>query len=194
MPAKIQVSLHAFVISISIIILSILFWLFYKNATHISSILDKKLSLEHNVNALALLISEIALQCVTVPDTTTGAIITAQTCPALYAMLNAVERIHLLNDQKVYVFIIDMSGNQVVNGGSVSLASKNESRPGMNTMNYTDTDGNKVVKMILDRAQAGGGYVEYLWPDPVTKQCVKKLAFVKLVPNTQWVLGAGLYI
>ena len=197
MKNKVEVSLPAFVVCISLLVLVLLFWLFYRNANHISSVLDQKLSLEHSVEVLAQLIGATATQCAAagIPDTSKGDVLTPETCPLLFSLLGSIEQLKLINNKKVYVFIIDSSGNQVVNGGSPSLAvSKNGGRPGTNTLQYTDSNGNQVTKMILDKGAAGGGYVEYMWPDPVTRENAKKLAYVKQVPNTPWTLGAGLYL
>lgn len=213
MPEYVKVSLPALIISISIIILLLLFWMFYKNATHISSTLDRKLSLEHSVSALSTLIGNVAQECKAqtqvqvggvggggnaasrgLPDTTSGGVITPETCPHLDALLNSVERLRLMDDPQTYVFIIDQKGNQVVNGGTSSMAKTNGVRPGMNTLGYVDGSGKQVVKLILDSASSGGGYVEYTWPDPITRKQSKKLTYVKAIPNTPWVLGSGLYL
>lgn len=184
-PAKIAVSLPAFVITISVIIVLMLFWLFFKNAQHISSVLDKKLSLEHGVNALTQLVGEVAKNS---PPPLLGDATTTTTTP-MSTLLNSLEHIHLINDPKAYVFIFDSAGNQIADG-SAPL----RTRPGLNMLNYVDSDGNPVVKMLIDRASSGGGYVEFKWPDPITKHNSKKLAYVKLIPNTpSWLLGSGIY-
>jgi len=200
----VKVSLPALIITCSIVILVILFWMFYKNATHISSTLDRKLSLEHSVAALSTLIGNVAQECKIqqgaavsssgLPDTTDGGIITPNTCPQLDALLNSLEKLRLMDDPQTYVFIIDQNGNQVVNGGTASMAKINGSRPGINTLEYVDGNGKQVVKLLLDMAASGGGYVEYKWPDPVTRKQAKKLTYVKAIPNTRWILGSGLYL
>jgi hypothetical protein len=178
--------------------------MFYKNATHISSTLDRKLSLEHSVAALSTLIGNVAQECKIqqgaavsssgLPDTTDGGVITPNTCPQLDALLNSLEKLRLMDDPQTYVFIIDQNGNQVVNGGTASMAKINGSRPGINTLEYVDGNGKQVVKLLLDMAASGGGYVEYKWPDPVTRKQAKKLTYVKAIPNTRWILGSGLYL
>jgi hypothetical protein len=202
---NVQVSLPGFIISVSVFILVVLFWLFYKNATHASSLLDKKLSLEHTVTCLGDLVAHVFKQCNSggggggdpttgVPDTSAGGVITRTSCPMLATLLDSLEGLRLLNDSKVYVFIIDATGNQVVNGGNRSIAHVNGTRPGENTLAYCDTDGNKAVQMLLDKASAGGGYVEYKWSDPHTQQYVKKLSYVRKIADTPWIIGAGLYL
>jgi signal transduction histidine kinase len=61
-------------------------------------------------------------------------------------------------------------------------------------LEYVDGNGKQVVKLLLDMAASGGGYVEYKWPDPVTRKQAKKLTYVKAIPNTRWILGSGLYL
>ena len=80
-------------------------------------------------------------------------------------------------------FIIDQNGNQVVNGGTASMAKINGSRPGINTLEYVDGNGKQVVKLLLDMAASGGGYVEYKWPDPVTRKQAKKLTLLSQFPT-----------
>jgi signal transduction histidine kinase len=196
MPEKeLKVSIPGLVIAISLVLLLILFWLFTRNAKHISHTLDKKQSLEYSVAVLASLLGDVAATCPP-SDTTSGGDITRENCPQVYALLDALEHVRLLEDKRAYVFVVDSKGNQIVNGGNPHIAHRSSggARPGVNTFEYVDADGNKAVEMLISRASTGGGYVEYKWPDPVTKQPMKKLAYVKPVPNTKWLLGSALYL
>lgn len=202
MATEVKISVTALVITISAIMLIILFWIFARNCVNISSQLDKKQSLEYSVIALATLLGDVAAQCVTT-DTTTGGKVTRENCAPLFNMLDALERVKLIGDKNSYVFVLDAAGNQVVNGGNPSMAASTtaspttgttRARPGVNTSNYMDPDGNKVVELILNKASSGGGYVEYKWPLPNSTQTGKKVAYVKTVPHTNWVMGSGIYV
>jgi hypothetical protein len=193
MVENVTVSLPALVIALSVVILGILFWLFSRNTIRITSILDSKQSLEHTVSSFAEVVGRILATC-PVPDTSKGGQITPDTCPQLFALLDAMENTSLLQNDRVYFFVVDHGGNMVVNGGAPQIAKKQGySRPGNNVLDYVDPDGNRAVQSILSKAASGGGYVEYKWPDPKTKQVQKKMSYVKPVPASPWVLGAGLY-
>jgi signal transduction histidine kinase len=194
MAKDITISLPALVIAIAVIILILLFWIFSRNVQAVDDVLMKKLSLEHSVSALADVVSSTARFSGGAPDTTSQQPVTRPTHPQLYDLLNSIERLKLVDDPKAYVFVIDTAGNQVVNGGNPAIAHRGEARPGSNTLEYTDPDNTKAVQALLAKAASGGGFVEYKWPDPHTKQLHKKLAFVKAVPNSKWVIGSGLYV
>lgn len=195
MAKDITISLPALVIAVAVIILILLFWIFSRNVQAVDDVLMKKLSLEHSVSALADVVGSTARMQGGAPDTTTGQQpVTRSTHVQLYDLLNALERLKLVEDPKAYVFVIDTAGNQVVNGGNPAIAHRGDSRPGANTLDYTDPDNTKAIQALLAKAASGGGFVEYKWADPHTKQLNKKLSFVKTIPNTKWVIGSGLYV
>ena len=63
MKNKVEVSLPAFVVCISLLVLVLLFWLFYRNANHISSVLDQKLSLARGQHTAFFVPDEVASHC-----------------------------------------------------------------------------------------------------------------------------------
>lgn len=196
MAQNVTVSLPGLIIAISVVILLILFWLFSRNTIRITTALDNKQSLEHQVSALADMLGHVATSSsAPLPDTTRGSMLTPQSAPHMYSLLDAMEATKLHNSDRVYLFLLDARGNMIMNGGAPHIAKRGaHARPGNNLMDYVDADGNKAVQAILSKAASGGGYVEYKWPCPRTKQSVKKLSYVKPVPHTPWILGAGLYI
>lgn len=189
MTKDVTISLPALVVAVAVIILILLFWIFSRNVQAVDSVLMKKLSLEHSVSTLADVVGSTARLQGGAPD-----VVARHTSPQLFELLNSLERLKLVDDPKAYVFVIDTAGNQVVNGGNPQIAHKGEVRPGTNTLEYTDPDNIKAVQALLAKAATGGGFVEYKWPDPQTKQLNKKLSYVKAVPNTKWILGSGLYL
>lgn len=195
MAKDITISLPALVIAVAVIILILLFWIFSRNVQAVDSVLMKKLSLEHSVSTLSDVVAATArTQQGGAPDTTSNQPVVRANHPQLYDLLNSLERLKLVDDPKAYIFVVDTAGNQVVNGGNPAIARRGDVRPGTNTMDYTDPDNIKAVQVLLNKAATGGGFVEYKWADPHTKQLSKKLAFVKSVPNTKWVIGSGLYL
>lgn len=195
MVKNVTVNLPALVIALSVLLLAILFWLFSRNAIRITSILDSKQSLEHSINAFADVLAHVLTTCL-VPDTTKGGQITRESCPQLFTLLDALEQTLLINDERTYVFILDTKGNMIVNGGSPDIAKQRvkQARPGSNVYDYVDHDGNKAVQALINKAASGGGYVEYKWPCPKSRQNTKKMAYVRAIPNSNWIIGSGMYI
>jgi signal transduction histidine kinase len=57
-----------------------------------------------------------------------------------------------------------------------------------------DPMGSFVITSMIDLCRRGGaGYVEYLWHLPGEKGSVNKLAYVKLIPQWNWIVSAGAY-
>lgn len=194
MVAEVKISVTALIISVSSILLLVLFWLFARNCVHVSSQLDNKLSLEHCVGALAAVLGDMIVKCGGLP----AGSLTREACPAVFDLLDSIERLRVAGDANAYIFVVDTEGNQVLNGGNPAIAhsSAGAARPGNNTLNYVDADGNKAVEMILSKAAAGGGYVEYKWPLPGGSgtRAAKKMTYVRAVPNSKWVVGSGIYV
>ncbi len=65
---------------------------------------------------------------------------------------------------------------------------------GINQIEWTDSQNNYIFKEFITKAKTGGGWVEYHWPKPNTKQQVLKLSYVDYFPPWDWVLGTGLYL
>ena len=175
---KIQLSIPALVITVSVLCVLVLFVFFCKNTNVAARSLDDKLSLQHIVGTLALIVAY-----------------TATTAPpvALDALLLSLERLELLNrpDRSVYVFIVDDTGSMVLNGGNPRIGG----RTAKNFTGYKDSDGNEVIALIANKAATGGGFVTYKWPHPGRDGVEsKKVTYVQTVPGTKWVIGAGLYV
>jgi len=175
---KVQLSIPALVIAASVVCLLLLFVFFFKNANIATRALDEKLSLEHTVSTLATLVAYVAA---TGPP---GAVNT---------LLDAIQDISLLNraDKSTYVFILDDDGNMVLNGGNPRIGGRTRK----NFTGYKDSDGNEVVLLIANKAATGGGFVTYKWPNPARGGVeAKKVAYVKAVPGTKWIIGSGIYV
>jgi methyl-accepting chemotaxis protein len=66
---------------------------------------------------------------------------------------------------------------------------------GNDASSIRDPTGKAVFVEFAKTAQApGGGYVNYLWPRPGSKDPVAKLSFVKRFAPWGWVIGTGIYI
>ncbi len=60
---------------------------------------------------------------------------------------------------------------------------------------YVDPNGKRLfVEMAEVCRQHGSGYVRYLWNKPEHSELFEKLSFVELIPEWNWIVGAGIYV
>ena len=60
----------------------------------------------------------------------------------------------------IYLFVSDLEGNMIFHGADPSLE-------GQNLLDIEDLNGVKVTQELLAQVANGGGFVEYLWDDPI---------------------------
>lgn len=88
-------------------------------------------------------------------------------------------------DRDLYVFVFDAKGMVLSHGA-------NEKLIGRDLMQLKDADGKVFVKDMMDVAKAQGkGWVDYKWPNPVTKQIEAKSTYVEKSEDV--VFGVGIY-
>jgi two-component system NarL family sensor kinase len=86
-----------------------------------------------------------------------------------------------------YFFVYDLDG-------TVLMHSRQPELVGRNLRDLRDPQGRPTIQELLARAQAGGGYVDYLWRRPSTGQVAPKLGYVIALERWRWMLGTGLYL
>lgn len=86
-----------------------------------------------------------------------------------------------------YFFVYDETGTNLVHPTLPDLQ-------GQNLINLMDSNGNFLIQKLLNAAQAGGGFHQYLWHKPSTDEVVSKLSYASWLPKWSWMLGTGLYI
>ena len=85
----------------------------------------------------------------------------------------------------LYIFVNQMDGTTVAHGTNKALIGKN-------LVNLKDADGKFFVQEIISVAKAKGeGWVDYKWPNPLSKKVEAKSSFVKKVGD--YVIGCGIY-
>lgn len=62
----------------------------------------------------------------------------------------------------IYLFVISTDGTVLLNGANPDLE-------GQKLIDLEDANGVKFVQELIAVGAEGGGYVEYLWPDPLVK-------------------------
>jgi two-component system NarL family sensor kinase len=99
--------------------------------------------------------------------------------------LDLLRRMDFGNDN--YFFVYDLQGNSLMHPRLPDL----EGRP---QWALHDGAGAPIIQQLVRQAQAGGGFVDYLWNRPSTGREERKLGYVELVPAWGWVVGTGLYL
>ena len=65
---------------------------------------------------------------------------------------------------------------------------------GQSLNDYKDDDGKTLFVEMVARAGEGGGFVDYRWLNPKSNQVENKLSYVAPVPDSDWIIGTGVYI
>lgn len=88
-----------------------------------------------------------------------------------------------------YFFVYQYDGTRVV-------APENPSQEGKNLWDLTDEEGKKPIQLLIAQAQAGGGFVTYLWTNPATNAVEEKLSFAAPMKlgDTELMVGTGTYL
>lgn len=91
-------------------------------------------------------------------------------------------------DRDLYIFAYS------ANGEGTNLAhGANPKLIGKNLLDLRDADGKAIVKNFIEagNSKAGNGWVDYKWPNPVTKAVEPKTSYVEKVGDV--ILGSGVY-
>lgn len=87
---------------------------------------------------------------------------------------------------ELYIFATDFSGTILAHGAKPALAGKS-------LMAVRDTDGNEMIKEMVNVASTEGtGYVSYRWEHPEKKKVMRKLTYVTKIDDSYWI-AAGIY-
>ena len=93
--------------------------------------------------------------------------------------------------ESIYIFITSLDGTSFFHGA-------NPAREGTNNYEQEDANGVKIVQELIKAAQAGGGWVHYLFDDPAIEgpdesPKVSYAAPIEIQGNSYYI-GAGLYL
>lgn len=88
----------------------------------------------------------------------------------------------------LYLYSLDYQGYQEVHG-------KNPKIRGKVMIDMRDSEGVPLIKLMTEKCKspAGRGWVDYRWPNPLTKDVEQKSGYVERVPGTKICLGTGIY-
>lgn len=89
------------------------------------------------------------------------------------------------HDRDLYVYAYDMNGVTLAHGNNPKMVGKN-------LIGLKDNEGKAMVKEMLDVAKSkGSGWVDFKWPNPVTKAVESKAGYVEKVDDVM--VGSGIY-
>ena len=86
-----------------------------------------------------------------------------------------------------YFFLYDLDGVNLMHPRQPELV-------GRNLIEMRDAGGEPTIRMLLQRARTGGGFVAYHWLKPSTQQETSKLGYVTVLERWGWMIGTGMYL
>ena len=88
--------------------------------------------------------------------------------------------------EDLYIFVVQYDGLTVAHGGNDKIVGKN-------MKDLKDADGKLFIQAMIEKAQAGGGWVDYKWTNPETKKVQDKSTYVQPVEGMEAFVGCGIY-
>ncbi len=85
-----------------------------------------------------------------------------------------------------YFFVYHFDGTNLMHPRQPELV-------GQNLLQMQDTRGQRVIREMINKAESGGGFVDYTWLKPSSQQVATKLAYVTSLERWRWMIGTGLY-
>lgn len=92
------------------------------------------------------------------------------------------------------IYEADRSGYYFVYEGTVNVAFPvKKENVGKDLGGLVDKNGVRVIAELRDAANAGGGFVKYIWPKPGAGDQLK-ISYAEMIPGTSMWIGTGVYI
>lgn len=90
------------------------------------------------------------------------------------------------HDRDLYVYVYDLNGVALAHGNNPKIVGKN-------LMALADSNGKLMIKEMADLAKspAGKGWVDFKWPNPLTKAIENKSGYIERVDDMM--VGSGVY-
>ncbi len=100
-----------------------------------------------------------------------------------------IDHIRFFDDQSGYFFVYDFDGTCIAHGAA-------QTREGINYWDLQDAQGNYLIQDVTEMVQnySDGGFYEYYWENPTTGLEEPKISYVMRIPNTEYWIGAGVYL
>ncbi|MES2950750.1 MAG: cache domain-containing protein [Pseudomonadota bacterium] len=101
--------------------------------------------------------------------------------------LELLRRMDFGDNSDNYFFVYDLQGNSLMHPRLAQLE-------GRSAWDLQDSAGSLIIQRLIAQARAGGGFVDYVWNRPSTGLDERKLGYVEMVPQWEWMVGTGLYL
>ncbi|MGB9992397.1 cache domain-containing protein [Massilia sp. SM-13] len=89
------------------------------------------------------------------------------------------------HDRDLYIYVYDLNGVALAHGNNPKLVGKP-------LIGMKDGEGKAMIKEMVDVAKAkGSGWVDFKWPNPVTKAVEQKSGYIEKVDD--YLIGSGIY-
>ncbi|KQV91309.1 histidine kinase [Massilia sp. Root351] len=89
------------------------------------------------------------------------------------------------HDRDLYIYVYDMNGVAVAHGVNPKLVGKN-------LLDMKDNEGKAMIQeMVKVAKEKGSGWVDFKWPNPVTKAVEAKSGYVERAGDL--LVGSGVY-
>jgi signal transduction histidine kinase len=98
-----------------------------------------------------------------------------------------IKPVRFYSDQSGYFYVYDFSCLNIAHATQKDLQ-------GENLYDHKDVKGKFVIRELSAAAKKGGGYVEFYWVKPGSKNEFKKMGYVEPIPGTNYFIGTGVYL
>ena len=99
-----------------------------------------------------------------------------------------LDDIKFWEDNSGYFFVVDLNGYCISHGSNKDLE-------GTDVYDLQDSKGAYFIRNMITMAENPGyGFIEYYWNNPTTGQDEKKITYVHIIAETDYFIGAGVYI
>jgi signal transduction histidine kinase len=103
------------------------------------------------------------------------------------SVVNSIEHLFDRKNGSSYIFIYTLDGT------NVSDPNKPQNR-GKHMIDLQDVNGKFMLKELIEEAQKGGGYVQYVWGNPSTDVLSQKISYALAFKPWNWLIGTGIYL
>ena len=86
-----------------------------------------------------------------------------------------------------YFFVYDETGRNLVHPKLPHLVGKG-------WWDLQDPNGDFVIRNLINKAKAGGGFHRYVWNKPTTGEPTDKISYAAFLSKWKWMFGTGLYL
>jgi signal transduction histidine kinase len=90
-------------------------------------------------------------------------------------------------DNSGYFYVYDSKCVNIAHGTQKELQGKN-------LYDYKDTKGKYVIRALSEAAKKGGGFVDFYWVKPGSREESAKMGYVEPIPGTDYFIGTGVYL